>query len=236
MPARSDRWRRSGLTWADRRSNFSRSARVWKRPSPTFITMFPPLWITCFSLLMCWPGSASGSPNKCDEVRKLFQHTQVGSGQLLTLSPRAGMLGPWVTWYESFSTFNSQYICHYQHWLFIFKNVFAPSPAPVACVLSFKGFLKYPLYLVNTPFWTRLRGVCAFVIMTHAGEKLWTAQVILFLWVWFGVSMETVCVSGLNIGVQELRICGCRNEIFGSGFWVNSSHRPLFTSLWNMLP
>ncbi|TWW67920.1 Glypican-5 Secreted glypican-5 [Takifugu flavidus] len=49
----------------------------------------PLLWITYFFFLLCRPGSGSGSPNKCDEVRKLFQLTQIGAGQSLPVSPRA---------------------------------------------------------------------------------------------------------------------------------------------------
>lgn len=41
-------------------------------------------------LLACFCGSGLGGPNKCDEVRKVFQLRQIGPSQLLPLSPRAG--------------------------------------------------------------------------------------------------------------------------------------------------
>ncbi|CAF99735.1 unnamed protein product [Tetraodon nigroviridis] len=37
------------------------------------------LWIAFLFFLLCCPGS--GSPNKCDEVRKLFHHRPTGAGQ-----------------------------------------------------------------------------------------------------------------------------------------------------------
>ncbi|XP_069029466.1 glypican-5a [Embiotoca jacksoni] len=48
------------------------------------------LWTNCLFLLACCCGSGLGSPNKCDEVRKVFQLRQIGPNQLLPLSPRPG--------------------------------------------------------------------------------------------------------------------------------------------------
>ncbi|KAJ0056593.1 hypothetical protein NL108_010523 [Boleophthalmus pectinirostris] len=48
------------------------------------------LWINHFFLLACFCGSVLGNPNKCDEVRKVFQLRQIGPSQLLPLSPRPG--------------------------------------------------------------------------------------------------------------------------------------------------
>ncbi|KAK7913269.1 hypothetical protein WMY93_013480 [Mugilogobius chulae] len=46
------------------------------------------LWSNCFFILACFCGSLLGNPNKCDEVRKVFQLRQIGPSQLLPLSPR----------------------------------------------------------------------------------------------------------------------------------------------------
>ncbi|CAJ1049844.1 glypican-5 [Xyrichtys novacula] len=48
------------------------------------------LWTHVIFLLACNFGSGSGSTNKCDEVRKVFQLRQIGPSQLLPLSPRPG--------------------------------------------------------------------------------------------------------------------------------------------------
>ncbi|GLD47346.1 glypican-5-like protein [Lates japonicus] len=48
------------------------------------------LWTNCIFLLVCCCGSGFGSPNKCDEVRKVFQLRQIGPNQLLPVSPRPG--------------------------------------------------------------------------------------------------------------------------------------------------
>ncbi|XP_018539347.1 glypican-5a [Lates calcarifer] len=48
------------------------------------------LWTNCIFLLVCCCGSGFGSPNKCDEVRKVFQLRQIGPSQLLPVSPRPG--------------------------------------------------------------------------------------------------------------------------------------------------
>lgn len=47
------------------------------------------VWWSIF-LLTCFCGSGLGGPNKCDEVRKVFQLRQIGPSQLLPLSPRPG--------------------------------------------------------------------------------------------------------------------------------------------------
>ncbi|KAM7424311.1 hypothetical protein PAMA_000582 [Pampus argenteus] len=44
----------------------------------------------CFFFLACFCGLGFGNPNKCDEVRKVFQLRQIGPNQLLPLSPRLG--------------------------------------------------------------------------------------------------------------------------------------------------
>ncbi|KAK5915477.1 hypothetical protein CesoFtcFv8_001063 [Champsocephalus esox] len=48
------------------------------------------LWTNCVFLLACGSGLGFGSPNRCDEVRKVFQLKQIGPNQLLPLSPRPG--------------------------------------------------------------------------------------------------------------------------------------------------
>uniref|UniRef100_A0A3Q0T128 Glypican 5a n=1 Tax=Amphilophus citrinellus TaxID=61819 RepID=A0A3Q0T128_AMPCI len=48
------------------------------------------LWVHRVFLLACCCGSGLGSPNKCDEVRKVFQLKQIGPSQLLPLSPTPG--------------------------------------------------------------------------------------------------------------------------------------------------
>ncbi|XP_042347697.1 glypican-5a [Plectropomus leopardus] len=47
-------------------------------------------WMNCVFFLACCSGLTFGSPNRCDEVRKVFQLRQIGPNQLLPLSPRAG--------------------------------------------------------------------------------------------------------------------------------------------------
>ncbi|XP_049905126.1 glypican-5a [Epinephelus moara] len=48
------------------------------------------LWTKYVFFLACCSGFTFGSPNKCDEVRKVFQLRQIGPNQLLPLSPRPG--------------------------------------------------------------------------------------------------------------------------------------------------
>lgn len=48
------------------------------------------LWLNYVFFLVCCCGFGFGSPNKCDEVRKVFQLRQIGPNQLLPLSPRPG--------------------------------------------------------------------------------------------------------------------------------------------------
>ncbi|XP_055363425.1 glypican-5a isoform X2 [Betta splendens] len=48
------------------------------------------LWTNCIFLLACCRGLGLGSPNRCDEVRKVFQLRQIGPHQSLPLSPRPG--------------------------------------------------------------------------------------------------------------------------------------------------
>nr|XP_020466358.1 glypican-5-like [Monopterus albus] len=48
------------------------------------------LWTNCIFLLACCCGLGFGSPNRCDEVRKVFQLRQIGPNQLLPSSPRPG--------------------------------------------------------------------------------------------------------------------------------------------------
>lgn len=48
------------------------------------------LWMNFIVSLACCFGSVFGSPNKCDEVRKVFQLRQIGPSQLLPPSPRPG--------------------------------------------------------------------------------------------------------------------------------------------------
>ena len=50
------------------------------------------LWTNYIFLLAFCSGSGFGIPNKCDEVRKVFQLREIGPNQLLPLSPRPGML------------------------------------------------------------------------------------------------------------------------------------------------
>nr|XP_046246189.1 glypican-5a isoform X2 [Scatophagus argus] len=50
----------------------------------------PVMWRTCIFFLACCSGLGFESPNKCDEVRKLFQLRQIGPNQLLPLNPRPG--------------------------------------------------------------------------------------------------------------------------------------------------
>lgn len=107
---RTNRWRSPGLTWADYRSTFPDCAYLGAA-----VSEMPLLWITYFFFLLCRPGSGSGSPNKCDEVRKLFQLTQIGAGQSLPVSPRAGRLG----W--SIQRRVSYYCCR---WLDSFRHVY----------------------------------------------------------------------------------------------------------------
>ncbi|XP_053174628.1 glypican-5a [Scomber japonicus] len=44
----------------------------------------------CIFFLACFCGLVFGNPNRCDEVRKVFQLRQIGPNQLLPLSPRQG--------------------------------------------------------------------------------------------------------------------------------------------------
>ncbi|KAM8894361.1 glypican-5a [Spinachia spinachia] len=48
------------------------------------------LWAHCVFLLALCSGFCFGSPNRCDEVRKVFQLRQIGPTQLLPLNPRTG--------------------------------------------------------------------------------------------------------------------------------------------------
>ncbi|XP_030271444.1 glypican-5a [Sparus aurata] len=48
------------------------------------------LWTNYIFLLAFCSGSGFGIPNKCDEVRKVFQLREIGPNQLLPLSPRPG--------------------------------------------------------------------------------------------------------------------------------------------------
>ncbi|XP_029354920.1 glypican-5a [Echeneis naucrates] len=48
------------------------------------------LWTSCLFLLISCCGSGFGSPNKCDEVRKVFQLGQIGPIQLVPTNPRSG--------------------------------------------------------------------------------------------------------------------------------------------------
>ncbi|XP_038557204.1 glypican-5a isoform X1 [Micropterus salmoides] len=48
------------------------------------------LWTIYILFLACCFGLGFGSPNRCDEVRKVFQLRQIGPSQLLTPSPRPG--------------------------------------------------------------------------------------------------------------------------------------------------
>ncbi|XP_051234997.1 glypican-5a [Dicentrarchus labrax] len=48
------------------------------------------LWTNYIFFLACCSGLGFGSPNRCDEVRKVFQLRQIGPNQLLPLSPRPG--------------------------------------------------------------------------------------------------------------------------------------------------
>ncbi|KAK9542895.1 hypothetical protein VZT92_000718 [Zoarces viviparus] len=48
------------------------------------------LWANSVFFLACCSGFCIGSPNRCDEVRKVFQLRQIGPNQLLPLSPRPG--------------------------------------------------------------------------------------------------------------------------------------------------
>uniref|UniRef100_A0A8D3BIT0 Glypican-5-like n=1 Tax=Scophthalmus maximus TaxID=52904 RepID=A0A8D3BIT0_SCOMX len=52
--------------------------------------MGSPWTVVCTLLLACCCGSGAASPDRCDEVRKVFQLRQIGPNQLLPLSPRAG--------------------------------------------------------------------------------------------------------------------------------------------------
>ncbi|XP_041799591.1 glypican-5a [Chelmon rostratus] len=47
-------------------------------------------WTNYFFFLACCSGLGFGSPNRCDEVRKVFQLRQIGPNQLLPLGPRPG--------------------------------------------------------------------------------------------------------------------------------------------------
>lgn len=49
------------------------------------------LWTNYLFFLACCCGLGFGNPNRCDEVRKVFQLRQIGPNQLLPLSPRPGM-------------------------------------------------------------------------------------------------------------------------------------------------
>ncbi|XP_029986811.1 glypican-5 [Sphaeramia orbicularis] len=49
------------------------------------------LWTNCVFFLACCFGLGLGSPNRCDEVRKVFQLRQIGPNQLPPLSPRPGL-------------------------------------------------------------------------------------------------------------------------------------------------
>ncbi|XP_067442635.1 glypican-5a [Thunnus thynnus] len=49
-----------------------------------------PLRTNCIFFLACFCGLGFGNPNRCDEVRKVFQLRQIGPNQLLPLSPRIG--------------------------------------------------------------------------------------------------------------------------------------------------
>ncbi|TMS13537.1 glypican-5a [Larimichthys crocea] len=48
------------------------------------------LWTNYIFFLACCCGLGFGNPNRCDEVRKVFQLRQIGPNQLLPLSPRPG--------------------------------------------------------------------------------------------------------------------------------------------------
>ncbi|XP_044056484.1 glypican-5a isoform X3 [Siniperca chuatsi] len=48
------------------------------------------LWTNCVFFLACCSGLGFGIPNRCDEVRKVFQLRQIGPNQLLPPSPRPG--------------------------------------------------------------------------------------------------------------------------------------------------
>lgn len=60
-------------------------------PPACFIKMRV-LWTNCIFMLVCCCGSGFGSPNRCDEVRKVFQLRQIGPYKLLSVSPRPGTL------------------------------------------------------------------------------------------------------------------------------------------------
>lgn len=47
-------------------------------------------WTKCILSLVCLCHAVLGSPNKCDEVRKVYQLRQIGQIQLLPTSPRLG--------------------------------------------------------------------------------------------------------------------------------------------------
>lgn len=48
------------------------------------------LWLNCIFFFVCFFGSLLGNPNKCDDVRKVFQLRQIGPNQLLPISPIPG--------------------------------------------------------------------------------------------------------------------------------------------------
>ncbi|XP_034738014.1 glypican-5a [Etheostoma cragini] len=48
------------------------------------------LWTNYVFFMACCSGLGFGNPNRCDEVRKVFQLRQIGPNQLLPLSPRPG--------------------------------------------------------------------------------------------------------------------------------------------------
>ena len=60
--------------------------------NPGFFIKMSELWTNYIFLLAFCSGSGFGIPNKCDEVRKVFQLREIGPNQLLPLSPRPGML------------------------------------------------------------------------------------------------------------------------------------------------
>ncbi|KAF7659455.1 hypothetical protein LDENG_00297280 [Lucifuga dentata] len=47
-------------------------------------------WTNWVFFLVCCSGSSFGNPNRCDEVRKVFQLRQIGPNKLLPLSPKPG--------------------------------------------------------------------------------------------------------------------------------------------------
>lgn len=86
------------------------------------------LWTIYILFLACCFGLGFGSPNRCDEVRKVFQLRQIGPSQLLTPSPRPGMsssrlvcITVWFIWVTvKFSCEPACHTsCHISSWLFV---------------------------------------------------------------------------------------------------------------------